>query len=297
MANLKEIRNRIQGVKNTAKITSAMKMVSAAKLKRAQDAIESARPYVLKLNDVLGNLVENVGESYDNPLSQKRDEVNNVAVIVVTSDRGLCGSFNTNLIKESWAFVSETVKQNHPNAKIDIVACGKKAVGFYKKQSDFEVIANYPDIFAKLEFDTAKKIVDEVKETYISGNYDRVFVLVNEFVNVVTQVPKRHQLLPIETSSEENEESNFVTDYIFEPSQNEILDELLPKILNISMWRYLLESNAAEHASRMMAMDNATNNAKDLVEQLNLTYNKERQAAITTEMLEIVGGANALENA
>ena len=295
MANLKEIRNRIKGVKNTAKITSAMKMVSAAKLKRAQDGIEKARPYAVKMKDVITNLVTALGEEYSNPLTESRDEIKNVAVIVIGSDRGLCGSFNSNLFKESARFLREDFKNSHPDANVNVIAVGKKAVSFFKK-TEFNLIAEFPDAFNNLSFTLTQEIVGTVKDSFIKGEYDKVIVYVNEFVNVIKQEPKRHQLLPIQTEASE-ETSNSSIDYIFEPTKEGILDTLLPKMIDISMWRYMLESNAAEQAARMMSMDNATNNANELVSELNLTYNKMRQAAITTEMLEIVGGANALEDA
>lgn len=294
MANLKEIRGRIKTVKNTAKITSAMKMVSAAKLRRAQNAIESARPYVLKLNEVLGNLIGGLGENYSNPLTEQRETVNNAVFIVIGSDRGLCGSFNSALFKETYKYITEDYKKANPNVKIQIITVGKKATSFFSK-SNLEVIAKYPDIFANLQFSTAQSIIDDVQAKYESGEIDRVFVYYNSFINIIKQVPTLNQILPIQANVDT--ESKQKTDYIYEPDTATILDELLPKLLNISAWRYLLESNAAEQASRMMAMDNATNNAKELVDKLNIIYNRERQAAITTEMLEIVGGANALENA
>jgi F-type H+-transporting ATPase subunit gamma len=293
MANLKEIRNRIKSVKNTAKITSAMKMVSAAKLRRAQTAIESARPYVLKLNDVIGNLISGLGDNYSNELTEKRDTVNNAVFVVIGSDRGLCGSFNTNLFKEAYKHITETYLKENPNVNVKVITVGKKAGSFFSK-TKLEVISKYPDVFTNLEFTTAQKIIEDVKSKYISGEYDRVFVYVNNFINVIKQEPSLNQILPIQTN--ENTDSK-KSDYVFEPNEKSILDVLLPKLLNISVWRFLLESNAAEQAARMMAMDNATNNAKELVDKLNIVYNRERQAAITTEMLEIVGGANALENA
>lgn len=296
MANLREIRNRIKGVKNTAKITSAMKMVSAAKLKRAQDAIEKARPYAVKMKDVITNLVGALGEDYSNPLTDKRPDVSKVAVVIIGSDRGLCGSFNANLFKEAARYLRDDFNTKYPNAEINVITVGKKSTSFFKK-SEFNVIASFPDVFAKLNFDDSKRIVDTVKDSFVAGEYDRVLVYVNEFINVIKQEPTKHQLLPIQTDNiEESDESSFNVDYIFEPNQASILDTLLPKMIDISMWRFMLESNAAEQAARMMAMDNATTNAKDLVSSLNLQYNKMRQAAITTEMLEIVGGANALED-
>lgn len=292
MANLKEIRNRIKSVKNTAKITSAMKMVSAAKLRRAQTAIESARPYVLKLNDVIGNLISGLGDNYSNELTEKRETVNNAVFVIIGSDRGLCGSFNTALFKEAQKYITETYTKENPNANVKVITVGKKA-GSYFNKTKIEILSKYPDIFTNLDFSTAQKIIDDVKSKYTSGEVDRVFVYVNNFVNIIKQEPSLNQILPIQTNeSQETKKS----DYVFEPNEKSILDVLLPKLLNISVWRFLLESNAAEQAARMMAMDNATNNAKELVDKLNIVYNRERQAAITTEMLEIVGGANALEN-
>lgn len=294
MANLKEIRGRIKSVKNTAKITSAMKMVSAAKLRRAQNAIESARPYVLKLNEVLGNLIGGLGEGYSNPLTTQREIVNNAVFVVIGSDRGLCGSFNSNLFKVAYKYITEDFVKANPNANVKVITVGKKATSFFSK-SKLEVIAKYPDVFGNLQFTTAQSIINDVQSKYENGEYDRVFVYNNSFINIIKQEPTLNQILPIKTNT--SSESKQKTDYIYEPDTATILDELLPKLLNISAWRYLLESNAAEQASRMMAMDNATNNAKELVDKLNIVYNRERQAAITTEMLEIVGGANALENA
>jgi len=296
MANLKELRNRITGVKNTSKITSAMKMVSAAKLRRSQDAIESARPYVKKLNEVMSNLVDATSESYENPFSESRANIENIAVVVIGSDRGLCGAFNNNLFKEALSFINNDLKASNPNANVSLIPVGKKAISFFKKY-DLDKISSFPDIFGKLEFSIAKDIVSDIKLKFISGEIDKVVVFVNEFVNIVRQNPSHHQLLPIESiSSESAKDSKFNSNYIYEPGQAEILDELIPKLIDISMWRFLLESNAAEQAARMMAMDNATRNANELVDSLNLEYNRKRQAAITTEMLEIVSGAEALSN-
>lgn len=293
MANLREIRNRIKSVKNTSKITSAMKMVSAAKLRRAQTAIESARPYVLKLNEVIGNLVSGLGDNYSNPLTEGRESVNNAVFVIIGSDRGLCGSFNSALFKEAYKYITDDFIKNHPNVKVKVITVGKKAGSLFGK-TNLDVVSKYPDVFSNLQFSTAQSIIDEVKSKYISGEVDRVFVYVNNFINIIKQVPTLSQILPIQTN---NDKEHKKSDYIFEPNEKSILDVLLPKLLNISVWRFLLESNAAEQAARMMAMDNATNNAKELVDKLNIVYNRERQAAITTEMLEIVGGANALENA
>ncbi|MBI5324656.1 MAG: ATP synthase F1 subunit gamma [Ignavibacteriae bacterium] len=295
MATLRDIRRRITAVSNTAKITQAMRMVSAAKMRRAQEAIWSARPYVQKLSDVLTNLVDSVGEDYTNPLIQKHKTVNSVAVVVIGSDRGLCGSFNTNLFRMAVNFIRNELPVEYPGAELSVIAVGKRACSVMKKQN-FNVIKEYPGIFQKLEFSTAKEIVELVSTGFINNQFDKVFVFFNEFKNLISQVPRNITLLPIEqTKKDEKEEEKYKLDYIFEPQQKEILDELLPKHLDIQLWRTLLESNAAEQASRMMAMENATNNARDLIKYLELVFNKARQAAITKEMLEIVSGAEALK--
>lgn len=293
MASLRDIRRRILGVKSTSKITQAMKMVSAAKLKRAQNSIESARPYVLKLEEMLSNLIDGIGDDYSHPLLDKRKSTGRHAIIVIGSDRGLCSSFNTNLFK----YVGDQIgslKASDPSAEISVIPVGRKATSFYSR-SGLDVVQSFPGVFQNLQFETAQDIVKIASELYTSGKVDKVTVFFNRFVNIIRQVPMETQLLPLESKTLQADTSaKMKTDYIFEPDQKEILDVLLPKLVNISVWRSLLESNAAEHAARMMAMDNATRNAKDLINSLNLIYNRERQAAITTEMLEIVGGAEAL---
>ncbi len=298
MATLKDILNRIEGVKNTRKITQAMRMVSAAKLRRAQKAIESARPYFMKLADILANMVESVGEEYTNPLVQKRKETKNYVYIIIASDRGLCGSFNNNLFRAAIEHFEFKVKKDNPDAAIKIIPVGKRTVQFFQKR-DYDVLKMYPDAFADLNFSLAKDINAQVQTKFINGEIDRVIIYFNEFKNVLTQIPAHTVLLPIEQETAKKEASQDTAkiniDYIFEPNREEILDDLLPKHLDIQVWRALLESHAAEHAARMMAMENATNNAKDLIEHLNLIFNKKRQEKITTEMLEIVTGADALK--
>lgn len=298
MATLRDILRRINSVKSTSKITQAMKMVSAAKLNRAQRAIESARPYVLKLDEVLSDLVESVGEDYSHPLIQKPSEVNSIVVITIAGDRGLCGSFNSNIFRKTMIYINEELRAEHPDAEVSVIGVGQRAVNYFKK-NDWEIIGRFGGVFDSLSFDTAKEIVNIVKPGYEEGKIDKVVVIFNEFVNVLRQLPSSLQLLPIEpqehSEEEDIKEENFNADYIFEPDQVSILDELLPKLINIKMYRALLESNAAEQAARMMAMENATENAKELIKDLELVYNKARQAAITTEMLDIVSGANALK--
>jgi F-type H+-transporting ATPase subunit gamma len=299
MATLRSIQRRIGAVQNTAKITSAMRMISAAQLKRAQNNIESARPYVLKLAEVLGNLVETVGENYSHPLIEKRKEVNGVAIITIASDRGLCGSFNNNLFRQTQNYIETELLKENPKMNIYYSVVGKRTVQYFKKQQ-VNLMGEYSGIFSNLDFSIAKEIVNIAKTAFFEGKVDRVLVSFNEFKNVIVQKPKMIQLLPIESTADEKskkllEKEKFNLDYIFEPDQKEILDELLPKHVEIQLWRTILESFAAEQAARMVAMENATNNANDLIKNLQLIYNKARQAAITKEMLEIVSGAEALK--
>ena len=300
MATLRDIRQRINGVKNTAKITQAMKMVAAAKMNRAQNAIESARPYVDKMSEVIAHLTSGLTGEYFNPLLSVHEKTKNIKVIVISSDKGLCGAFNNNLFKYANKIIDNEIKDQFPEAKHELIPVGKKAFDYYKKR-DLNLDKHYTDVFSNLQFEIVPEILEEIKINFKNENVDRVFIFYNEFVSVATQNPKYIQLLPIEpdaltSSDKEDDGSADETDYIFEPGKAQILDELIPNHVNIRLWRSLLESNAAEQAARMMAMDNATNNANDLINELNLSYNKQRQAEITSEMLEIVSGANALQD-
>jgi F-type H+-transporting ATPase subunit gamma len=292
MATLRDIRQRIGAVKNTAKITSAMKMVAAAKLRRAQDAIMAARPYAQKLQEILGNLSVAEGD-YAHPLFQQRKEVNNIAVIVVSADRGLAGSFNANLLKAAAYHINRTLPEKYPNAKITVLPIGRRAVGFFKK-TNTGIIQEFPDVFGKLQFTTAQEVAKIAVEGFVAEQFDKVEIIVNEFKSMIRQEVAIRPVLPVEPAAVDENAGHRATDYIFEPSREDMLEVLLPRYLNMQIWRGLLESNAAEQAARMMAMENATTNAKDLIKNLQLVYNKERQAAITKEMLEIVGGAEAL---
>lgn len=310
MATLRDINLRITGVKNTAKITQAMRMVSAAKLRRAQNKIVSARPYFNQMEKILVNLVESAGEDYSHPLLIKRKEVENICCIVISADRGLCGSFNNALFRFVSGFVNDLKDMPDFNANIHYISVGKKSVANFRKL-EASVIKEYDSVFQDLSFDIVKDINGIVKRKFKKGEIDKVYLFYNQFKNLLKQPPSYYVLLPIEPQPEKikdedddeeevaavEQESYANTDYIYEPSQKDILDELLPKNLDIQLWRALLESNAAEQAARMMAMENATTNAKDLITHLQMIYNKKRQEAITTEMLEIVSGANALENA
>lgn len=292
MATLREIRRRISGVKNTQKITKAMKMVAASRLRRAQESIISARPYARKLGELLRHLVTKVDVNL-NPLLVGR-ETKNVLLIVVTADRGLCGSFNSNIIKGA---VSHLKTYFGLNAKVMTV--GRKGADFFGKRN-FNVVGKYPGIFTSLDFDDAREIVQKATQGYLSGEYDKVEVIYNEFKSVIQQRIVIEQLLPIpaeETRPSTDLHSLAQVDYIYEPSSAEIVNTLVPRHLNFQLWRILLESNAAEQGARMTAMDNATENAKELIRDLTLKFNNARQASITKELLEIVSGAEALTKA
>lgn len=291
MATLRDIRNRITAVKNTAKITSAMRMVAAAKLRRAQEAILSTRPYTDKFSEVLSNLAGSASEDYFHPLLRKPEVIKHIAIVVISSDRGLCGSFNTNVLRMAQQYIEQTVPAEFPQAKVSVVAVGRRSSQFFAKSSH-TVLASYPEVFAQLKFTTASEIAGIVANGFINEEFDRVMIFNNEFKSIIKQETTVRQLLPVESVKQESSVNN---DYIFEPSRGDIMDAILPKFVNTLVWKGLLESNAAEQAARMMAMESATTNARDLIRSLQLSYNKARQASITTEMLEIVGGAEALK--
>jgi F-type H+-transporting ATPase subunit gamma len=294
MATLRDIKRRINAVASTAKITQAMRMISAAQLRRAQDNVLSARPYVEKLSDILSNLIKSAGEDYYHPLIQKPKKLNSIAIIAIASDRGLCGSFNTNLFRLTHRYIREDILSFNPHAQISVIPVGRRACQVLRKENVI-IPKEYPGVFHKLNFNIAKDIAAVASEGFINNEFDQVLIFYNYFKNLISQVPSTLQLLPIQPKKAEVNHEKYKLDYIFEPDQSSILDELLPTHINIQVWRTLLESYAAEQAARMMAMENATNNANELIKYLELVYNKERQASITKEMLEIVGGAEALK--
>jgi F-type H+-transporting ATPase subunit gamma len=291
MPSLKEIRNRITSVGSTMQITSAMKMVSAAKLKRAQDAITQLRPYAEKLQDILGNLSGTLDLS-ENAYSHSR-EVKNVLIIGITSNRGLCGGFNNNVIKA----VNLLVNEEYKDSNVRVLCLGKKIKDAYKRSEAYYIndeIAHLEDIFANLSFENVSFIANNIMERFVHKDFDKVVVVYNKFVNAATQQVKTEQFLPIIPNALEN--SSATMEYIFEPSKTEIVEDMIPKSLKIQLFKSLLDSNASEHGARMTAMHKATDNAKELQKSLKLSYNKARQAAITNEILEIVGGAEALNS-
>ncbi|MFC0603379.1 ATP synthase F1 subunit gamma [Winogradskyella pulchriflava] len=286
MANLKEIRNRISSVSSTMQITSAMKMVSAAKLKKAQDAITAMRPYSNKLTELLQSLSATLDADSGSKYSVQR-EVKNVLIVAITSNRGLAGAFNSNIIKE----VSKLANETYANQEVSYLAIGKKANDAFKKTN--KVIANKSELYDDLTFDNVAAIAELLMDKFIEGEYDKIEIVYNHFKNAATQIVMTEQFLPIVPVESD---ANVNLDYIFEPSKQEIVEALIPKALKTQLYKGIRDSFASEHGARMTAMHKATDNATELRDQLKLTYNKARQAAITNEILEIVGGAEALNN-
>ncbi len=286
MANLKEIRNRITSIKSTMQITSAMKMVSAAKLKKAQDAITAMRPYSSKLTELLQSLSATLDSDAGGAYSTQR-EVNKVLLVSITSNRGLCGGFNSSIIKET----VKTINETYNGVTVDLLTIGKKGNDILSKENN--VIENRNDIFDELTFDNVALVAEQLMDLYVGGSYDKIEIIYNRFKNAATQIPQVEQFLPIKPIEGD---ANVNLDYVFEPSKEEIVLELIPKSLKTQLYKAIRDSFAAEHGARMTAMHKATDNATELRDELLLTYNKARQAAITNEILEIVGGAEALNN-
>ncbi len=290
MANLKEVRIRISSTISTQQITKAMKLVSATKLRKAQSAIFQMRPYADKLNGVLKNL----GDSADDEkLSRyfKEQTLDRVLLIVVSSDRGLCGGFNANITKRTRALLGEEYAELAAKKKVDLLFVGKKAYEFFKKQ-DLNLNTDFIGTFGNLNAETGFAVGDYIMEQYLNGTYNRVEVVYNKFKNAATQIVTNEVLLPVTLKASQTKASN--NDYIFEPNKIEILEELIPRSIKTQLYRSFLDSFASEHGARMISMDKATDNAGEILKQLKLIYNRGRQAAITNEISEIVGGAAAL---
>lgn len=285
MANLKEIRNRISSVSSTMQITSAMKMVSAAKLKKAQDAITAMRPYAEKLTELLQNVSATLDGDAGGAFTAQR-EIKNVLIVVITSNRGLAGAFNSNVIKQA-----TLVAESYSGKQVDFLTIGKKGFDFFKKSN--HVISNNSEVFDQLTFENVAAIAELLTEKFTSGAYDKIELIYNQFKNAATQIVQTEQFLPLAPIQSEGTTSG--GDYIFEPSKEEIVLTLIPKSLKTQLYKAIRDSFASEHGARMTAMHKATDNATELRNQLKLTYNKARQAAITNEILEIVGGAEALK--
>ena len=285
MANLKEIRNRITSVGSTMQITSAMKMVSAAKLKRAQDAIIQMRPYANKLTELLVNLSASLDSSEGGGFSSERD-IKSVLLVTITSNRGLCGGFNANIIKSAVSLINNDFKEKN----VSLISIGKKSSEFFKKNG-YNLVNSFDDIFSDLTYDKTSIISESIMSAFLSGSYDKVVLVYNQFKNAATQNVMNENFLPVEAPSEND---IVIGDYIFEPQKKQIVEELIPKSLKTQLFKAILDSHASEHGARMTSMHKATDNASELKKDLTLSYNKARQAAITAEILEIVGGAEAL---
>ena len=288
MANLKEVKGRIQSVTSTQQITKAMKMVAAAKLRKAQDKIMQMRPYAEKLDGVMQNVSSAVDTQFvDNPYGKER-EVNTVLLVVISSDRGLCGAFNSNIFKYTRNLIAEKYSHIEASGDLHILPIGKRSFEYYKKQG-YSIIDTYYDLFNSLDFDHVRAAAEHVMKSFVDQEYDQI-----EFKNVATQIIRNEQFLPIMPSEPSEGTNDQNIDFIAEPDGASIFNEIIPKSLKIQFYKGLLESNASEHGARMTAMSQATDNAGDLLKELKLTYNRTRQAAITKEILEIVGGAEAL---
>ncbi len=292
MANLKEVKGRIQSIKSTQQITKAMKMVAAAKLRKAQDRIIQMRPYSQKLSEIIQNVSSSSQtEEIENPYAEERS-IESVLLVVVTSDRGLCGAFNSSIFKYTKYLIADKYSSQESSGNLHILPIGKKSLEYFTKRK-YNVIGKYSRLIEKLNFDDARDAAETIMNQFVNGEFDQVEIIYNEFKNVATQIVQNEQFLPIkDIKTDELDDIN--ADYIYEPSQEFIFSELLPKSLKIQFYKTLLESNASEHGARMTAMDKATENADELLKELRLTYNRTRQAAITKEILEIVGGAEAL---
>jgi len=293
MPSLKEVKNRITSVISTQQITKAMRMVAASKLRRSQDKIHQIRPFAGKLQSIVSNLTAAIGSDNDNDWYAAKRTENKILIVPITSDRGLCGAFNSTVLKAAVKLAQEKYSTQFSQGNVTILPLGKRSMEFFTKRK-FSCQDSYWGIFGHLNFENSSKAGNHIIDTFKKGGYDKVEIVYNEFKNVATQILQVEQFLPLtlESPSVAN-----APDYIFEPNAEELLAGLIPQLLNVQLYRAVLESNAAEHAARMTAMDKASENAGELLKELKLAYNRSRQAAITKEILEIVGGAEALKSA
>lgn len=303
MPSLKDLRDRIKSVQTTKQTTKAMKMVAASKLRRAQEMTENLRPYAEKMQSVMSRLAAESEEGASSPFAEAR-EPGNVLLVVITSNRGLCGAFNNNIIKLAEAEINEKYAAQRDAGKLKVMGLGRKGYEHFKRRG-YDLVET-EDVFFKLNFDKVEPIAAEVMDGFLNKEWDKVVLFYNKFKNIATQIRTVENFLPIdvETPGEKPDKAeqsgaqgaSYANDFIFEPSGEELMTSLIPRILKIQFYKAILESNASEHGARMLAMDNATENAEELIKELKLSFNKARQAAITKEILEIVSGANALEN-
>jgi F-type H+-transporting ATPase subunit gamma len=293
VANLKEVRTRIASVKSTQQITSAMKLVSASKLRRAQMAIQSLRPYASKMQEIMANLSDTMENMEEAAYSQKRN-VERVLLVVVTSNKGLCGPFNSNIVKATLKQLNETYREQHQKGNVELYCIGKKGSEYFTKRK-YNVYKSDIELFNQLTFENSSAIAVELADLYADKKYDKIEIIYNQFKNAAVQMLQKEQFLPVEVTQVDVKEEQQQHDYIFEPNKEEIIRELLPKTLRTQFFKTLLDSFASEHGARMTAMQLATDNANEIVKDLQLAYNKARQAAITSELIEIVSGAEALK--
>jgi len=293
MANLKAIRIRISSVKSTRQITSAMKMVAAAKLRKAQDKIVRLRPYANKLHEILVGLTQSLSDSEDDNVYGRKSAPEKVLLVVITSNRGLCGGFNANVIRETRRVVAEKYPQQYKNGNLWFVAVGKKGFDFLRKQK-VNIFEEDNQVFNALTFENVAMIAERIMGAFVEGKFDKVEIIYNQFKNAAVQNLTAEEFLPVETTQEEVKTGQLF-DYIYEPTKEEIVQELIPKSLKIQFYKAVLDSFVAEHGARMTAMHKATDNATQLIKELTLQYNKARQSSITNQILEVVSGAEALK--
>lgn len=293
MPNLRDIRIRINSIKSIQQITSAMKVVAASKLRKAQERIINIRPYTAKLKELLNDLLTSIDDLSDNPFiknTKKQPETKKVLLVVICSNRGLCGAFNSGVIKKVVNNISTKYSHSYKAGNLALMCIGKKSYDFFKRRK-YNIIGNYGEIFSKLTYENSSEIAEKLINYYLKGEYDIIEFIYNQFKNAAVQILTEEQFLPIEIKIPNTSK----TDYIFEPEKQEMLNELIPKMLKLQFYKALLDSNASEHGARMTAMHKATDNASELIKDLTLAYNKARQAGITKEIIEIVTGAQALK--
>lgn len=292
MANLKEIRTRLNSVKSTKQITSAMKMVAASKLRKAQDKILRLRPYAGKLQEILLGISARIEDSDDRASYSRLSEPEKILLIVVTSNKGLCGAFNSNVIKETMRIIREKYPEQANSGNVDLLTIGKKGADYFRK-SVYNIVEDHSSVFDNLGFESVNIIAEGIMDSFLKGKYDRIEFIYNQFKNAAVQILTNEQFLPVEADEEEGETDN-INDYIYEPGKEEIIEELIPKTLKVQFYKNVLDSYVAEHGARMTAMHMATDNATEIIKDLTLEYNKARQASITNQILEVVSGAEAL---
>lgn len=293
MASLKEVKNRITSVISTQQITKAMRMVAASKLRRSQEKMQQIRPYAGKLNTIVSNLTAAVGKDNDNDWYTVKRAENKILIVAITSDRGLCGAFNSIVLKATVKLIQEKYAKQFSQGNVTILPLGRRSMEYFSKRK-FTCAGSYWGIFGQLNFENVASAGNYIIDAFQNGDFDQVEIVYNEFKNVATQVLKVETFLPLTVEASSVSQA---PDYIFEPDADALLTGLIPQLLNVKLYRAVLESNAAEHAARMTAMDKASENAGELLKELKLVYNRSRQAAITKEILEIVGGAEALKSA